>query len=336
MLVRVAAGERCDRGGVLAVVRIGAPHPDDIQVVVEGGHAARRDRTHVLVGGPGAHQLRRPLRAAVRGGPDLHLPAGAHLPGEIHARRVLVVERQPARVVGRASVLGDRATGRRDLVDLPGAAGPTCVVVAVVTRRREAREYDHRAARSGLGRHVMDPGRLCLVEYDVPGIRRDRRPVERSNLLPVCALDLAGVDARVVHVHARVLVRVRVRIRHVNGVATALGVLRVRALARHEDEVSRGRPGARAVRLGGEGRVEVAAAPEQVGLALRGEPDRVRVGVARPARSQGSSAAAPTPSRPPAVRTPGSTSPTPRGASRRPSTCRRAGRGSRDWRGRRG
>ena len=60
----------------------------------------------------------------------------------------------------------------------------------------------------------------------------------------------------------------------------ALGELGVRALVRLDHEVSRRRPALRAVLLDRVGGVVVAATPEQVGLPLVGEPDRVRVRVA--------------------------------------------------------
>ena len=195
-----------------------------------------------------------------------------------------MVEREAARVVGRTAVLPERAARRGDLVHVPGAAGPARVVVAVVGHGGEAREQDHRVPGARLGSHVVHPGRLRAVEDEVPGLGSDRRTVEAADLLSVRPLDPARPDARVVDVHARVLVRVGVRVRHVDGVAAALRELRVRALARHQDQVARRRPRPGAVGLDGEGRVVVAAPPEQIGAALAREPDRVRIGVAAYAR----------------------------------------------------
>ena len=190
-----------------------------------------------------------------------------------------MVEREAARVVGRAAVLAERAAGGRDLVAHPGGPGPARVPVTVVARRGEAREHDHGIA-GRVGRHVMDPAGLGLVEHRVAGLRGDRRAGQSAYVDAVRPLDHPAADTHVVQIHAGELVRMRVRVGHVNRVAAALRVLHVGALPRHEDEVARRRPRASAVVLDGVGRVVVGAPPEQEGPVLGLEADRVRVRVA--------------------------------------------------------
>jgi hypothetical protein len=189
-----------------------------------------------------------------------------------------VVKRQPARVVGRAAVLAEGAARRGDLMDLPARPGPARVAVAMVARRRKARQRDHRPARR-VGRHVVNPGRLDTVVDEITIGRRDWRR-ERPDLLPARTLDPARADTCVIDVHVRKLARVRVRVSHVDGVAAARGVLHVRPLARHQDQIARRRPDARVVGPDGEGRVVVAAAPEQIRLAFGREAHGIRIRVA--------------------------------------------------------
>ena len=282
--VRAARRERRDRRPVVDVVRIGAAHPDDVQVTAEGRHPPRRDRAHVLLARRRADRLLRPARPAVLCRPRLHLPARPGLPGEIDARRVLVIERQPARVVvGGTELLAEGPAGGGDLIDLPGGAGPARVVVAMVAGGGKAREHDHRVA-ARVGRDIVHPRRLRPVEDHVAGLGRDRGARERADRLSARALDLPRPDARVVDVHAREFVRVGVRVGHVDGVAAALGVLRVGALVRLDHQVPRRRPSVGAVVLDRIGRVVVPASPEQVRAPLIREPDRVRVRVAADAR----------------------------------------------------
>ncbi len=280
--------EGVGRGVVVLVVEIGAAHPDRALLAVRGGQPARRHRSHVLAA-RAQHRRGAPGGAVVGGRQRLHLPgAGADLAREVHARGVLVVERDAARVARRSLfLLGDRAARRHDLVHLPRAAGPARVVVAVVGDGGEAGEHEHGVA-GRVGGHVVDPGRCRLVPDEVALRGRDGI-VERPDLLTADPLDQAAAHARVVDVgvagDARLLAGVQVGVRHVDRVAAARVVLHVGTRPGIADQRAGVGPARLAVVLQGEGRVVVTAAPEEVGAALVREPDRVRVGVAEAARS---------------------------------------------------
>ena len=216
--------------------------------------------------------------ATVLGGPALQLLAAADHRGEVDDAGVGVIEHHPAEVVGLAD--GDRGPGIHEEVAQPAMAVPARIPVLTVLPGWIDRVGDDRVPGAIEG-HILQPAAHVAIGPRVvdgrPGRGHDRLAAEASEVLTrgaieTAAVDLGEIDAR------HVVVRVPVGKGQGDAVAAVGGHLGVRPATREVDQHVRWTPLAR-VRPGGEARLPVAAAPEEVvAIGLGRQDDRVGIG----------------------------------------------------------